>query len=418
MVCGICRTLNRAEGGHCRACRRELVRDANRFGRANPEEADFLFVQGGFRQPPVAWGEFLWLISTSGTLFRLAPRRNAKAWAISTIDVKDHVGGFNRFRAVDIQDSGSALKGPCIITADPRAVHAVSLLTGRWRALYDSRPEAEIAANAIEAESTAFKGVAVAEDCYIFATRSGAQGFSLNIRYFSPERAMEQPGTVKGRNLIGPAKCGENIGLATEEEIYIYNRREQKSSSFAMPRAFSPLFSRSSEDLNVAPGGMSLVVSSSGAGREAWVGGTQNGRPGLLYVHFDRQFSEFEALPVGSCITTNDAGVMAINTVDTIRFIAGDRPSGRFSKLQPGMPVSYSRLYLGYFERETVPGEHVIHLHYGSQPIQMHFDDRQCNEDSCCGMDCFGSDAVVSYLDLSKRGVTPGVRIAHWRLAV
>src|SRR5206468_12580459 len=142
-----------------------------------------------------------------------------------------------------------------------------------------------------------------------------------------------------------------------------------------------PAFARSSSALNIPIGGMPLWSGIGDRGLEARIIGTRDRNAGWLRVFLDRQYDEFVALPSGACISRADPYGLCVNELETIEFHGVERPAGRFSHVEPGMPVGYSIPNLARFDRAQEAGRHELIVIAGI-PFGVRFEDSNCNNDS------------------------------------
>jgi hypothetical protein len=379
---------------------------------------DFIEVPGNYYYPPATSQGLLWCLDAEGQVVRVSPRGGAKPFSWAKLPAR--MTGFNRALAVSAMEAPPPFRGPLLLASDPAGVYGVSLLTGEPRILHQPPGRSEIVANATDKESVCFRGLAASPEMVCFLQRApGAQEAKLAIRYFHPHKAAEDPITIPGNDFLTPVIAGDQIGVCGDEEVWIYDLRDQSRHSFALPRSFRPFFARTWQT-NVAPGSVPLALGVSGGGREVWIAGMDDNRKGgILSVAMDRQHSDFTPLEKGSSIANACPTGWSVNRAESADFFGVDRPTGRIGALQPGMPMGYDSLgydcpRLAYFNRSDKPGLHIVTVLAG-EPFGLTFEDSLCNEDSCCGFTFSGADIVVSYL----RRETPasrGLKLAHWHL--
>jgi hypothetical protein len=415
LVCAFCGVACPGSARYCRGCRQPLPLpkgpDCRFLSGSLP--TNFLFVPGTFHVPPAAFRSFLWSVSETGQVFRLSLTPGAAPRLWSTIG--SGAVGFNRFSIVEANFGKPFPPRPLLLTADSEQVWAVSLAEREASILYRAPEGGEIVANTSAAESIRFRGLAVTSDAYAFLLRAaGAQEAVLSIRYFAAERAGDQPIRIGGTSFLGPFMENGLAAICGSEAVAVYRTVEQTREWYEF-RNFTPLFSRSSQSLNVPPGGMPLWVGIGNLGLEGRIAGTRGGKTGWLRVFFERNYDEFEPLPDKSCISTASPHGLCVNTLDTIEFLGVDRAPGRYGRLQPAMPVGYSKPNLGYFERSVSHGKHEITVSAGV-PLGLTFEDPECDANSCCGLFFSESNFVVTYIVPSKSKTGRGLKVAHWGL--
>ena len=341
----------------------------------------------------------------------LGPDAKPRAWAT----IGSQAAGFNRFAIVDAAFRNASERRPLLLALDPEGVWSLPLVQHEAGILYSAPAGQEIVANRSAAESICFRGIAATSDAYAFLQRSpGAREAVLAIRYFDEDRAGEQPIRIGGTSFLGPVM--EN-GLATvcgEEEVWVYRMAEQSRESYEF-KNFTPLFTRSSAELNVPLGVTPLWAGTSDRGLEARIAGTRDGQTGWLRVFFDKHYDEFAPLPSQACISRAQPAGLCVNLLDTIEFLGVEQGPRHYGNLEPGMPIGCASPSLAYFSRGDTPMRHELTV-YAGIPLGLEFEDRDCHANSCCGLLFAGASLVVSYIVPLKPKSERGLRIAHWRL--
>jgi hypothetical protein len=376
--------------------------------------AELIENPGEFHYPPAISQGVAWCVDAAGRVTRLSPRQGAKPYFWS--ELPSRLAGFNRVLALTAVSAAAPFRGPVLLSSDPGAVYGVSLLTGECRVLDRPPATSEIAANTTPEESIGFRGLAANPEmvCYLLRAREAPQA-KLAIRYFHPQRGAEDPLAIAGTSFLTPVIAGPQIGVCSDEEVWIYDLRDQSKCSFQLPRNFRPFFARSWQ-MNIPQGSVPLAVGASSRGREAWIAGLQNERDaGILRVAMDRQYADFLPMAKGTAITDAFPSGWSVNAVDNAAFFGVDRPNGRIGAMQPGMPIGYAAPWLAYFNRSDSPGRHSVTLLAG-EPVDLRFDDILCDEDSCCGISFYDMGIVVSYFNRGNPN-SQGLKLAHWHLA-
>jgi hypothetical protein len=412
--CQSCSTSNVAHARYCRSCQRDLRAAEAKAVRWNASSVELIENPGEFHYPPAISQGVAWCVDTAGRVTRLSPRQGAKPYLWS--ELPSRLPGFNRALAVTAVSGAPPFRGPVLLSTDPGGVYGISLLTGECRVLDRPPGRSEIVANTTAEESIGFRGLAANPEmvCYLLRAQ-GAPEAKLAIRYFHPQRGAEDPLAIAGTSFLTPVIAGSLIGVCSDEEVWIYDLRDQSKFSFQLPRNFRPFFARSWQ-MNIPQGSVPLAVSPSNRGREVWIAGLQNEREaGILRVAMDRQYADFLRMAKGAAIADAFPSGWSVNAVDNAVFFGVDRPNGRIGAMQPGMPIGYAAPRLAFFNRSGSPGRHSLTLLAG-EPVELGFDDILCNEDSCCGISFYDAGIVVSYLNRSNPN-SRGLKLANWHLA-
>ena len=412
--CAACSIWNAAHARYCRACQRPLALPDLSGGRVAVSAVDFIQAPGDYYYPLAVQQGLLWCLGADGNVVRLSPRGGAKPFLWSRLPSR--AVGFNRVLAVSAMEAPPPLRGPLLIACDPAGIYGVSLLTGDVKPLHQATGSVEIVANSSVEESINFRGVAASGEMVCFLQRvRGAPEAKLAIRYFHPQRAAEDPITIPGTAFLTPVIAGDQIAVCSDEEVGIYDLRDQSRHSFVLPRDFRPFFARAWQT-TIPHGSVPLAAGVSDEGRQVWIGGTQDGRQGgILRVAIDKQYADFTPLEKGSSISNAYPTGWSVNRVDRAEFFGVERPAGRIGDIQPGMPIAYGGGRLAYFSRSAKPGLHNLTLLAG-EPLGLAFEDFECNENSCCGIMLCGAEIVVSYLNRGTPGIS-GLKFAHWHLS-
>ena len=411
--CAKCGMWNRGAARYCRACRSELAEERMEI-RSSPPPADFIEVAGDFYYPAVWKQGLLWCLGADGKISRVSPRNGARPFAFA--ELPSRMTGMNRILAVDATESAPPFRGPLLIACDTSSIYGISLLTGESRVLHSQSGKGNIVANTVPEESIYFRGMAATSDMVCFLRRAtDAHEATLAIRYFNPRRAAEDPVTISGSEFLTPVISGDQVCVASDEETWIYDLRDQSRQRFLLPRNFRPFFKRGWE-FNVPPGSVPLATGKTEEGRQVWIGGGQDDRrAGILKIAMDRESAEFVELEKGAAISDAWPAGWAVNRVDRAEFYGLDRPVGRIGALQPAMPLGYASPRLAYFSRSGQPGSHRLTLLL-PEAVELRFEDNLCNENTCCDILICGPEIVVSYLSRGGPAIR-GIKFAHWNLA-
>ena len=226
-------------------------------------------------------------------------------------------------------------------------------MTGDVKPLHQATGSVEIVANSSVEESINFRGVAASGEMVCFLQRvRGAPEAKLAIRYFHPQRAAEDPITIPGTAFLTPVIAGDQIAVCSDEEVGIYDLRDQSRHSFVLPRDFRPFFARAWQT-TIPHGSVPLAAGVSDEGRQVWIGGTQDGRQGgILRVAIDKQYADFTPLEKGSSISNAYPTGWSVNRVDRAEFFGVERPAGRIGDIQPRDAHCIRRRALGLLQPE------------------------------------------------------------------
>jgi hypothetical protein len=415
--CPACPVTNRIDARYCRACGTGLP-TPQPAAKVTPTPVDFIDVPGDFCLPPQAHQGFLWYLTASGAVIRVAPRKGAKPLTLASIAGGASFAGYNRFALVDAMEAARPYRGPVLMGADPAGIYAVSLLTGSTAALYRPGPREEIIANSSVEEAIHFRGVTVSPEMYCFLTRiPGATQARLIVNYFHPQRAGEETRTIQGKNFLAPVIRGDRIGVCSDEEVSIYSLSDQTNLTFRLPRNFQVFFKRPHQ-INIPLGCVPFAFADTDQGLTAFIAGLKDNRPGMLQIRMERQFHDFKVYDNRYCVANVQPGGLTVNGVAPADcdFLGTDRPSVRLGDMQPGMPVAYEKPYLAYFARCEEPGKRRLTVFTG-MPVDFTFQDAQLTIDNCC-LPIFCADGlVVNYLIRPATGSGGQMRSAFCRLS-
>ena len=417
-ACFKCDMVCPGNASFCRACGSAFPAKPLRLSRhSSAVGPNFLFIPGTFCAPPVAHDGFLWVLTIEGTLYRLSPQASAKpvAWC----QIPSDYAGLNRYIATNIHAPGNAIQGPVMLSIEPAGVYAISLIKRDTFSLIQPPKSGEIVANTTIQESPYFRGVAASTDflCFLFRSSDGG-GTRLVIRYFHPDRAAEEPMRLEGRQFLGPIVSEDAVAMCNEDEVHIFCTRDQTKHSFSLPSGFAPYFQRPSRRVNVPPGQIPLAIHKGNGGWSAWIGGEYQQQPTVLEVQFEQGHYEPHSLNEGACICSMVGTGIAINQVSHVDFLGIAKPAGRFSALQPGMPLAFDGVSSCYFQKTDSPENNELAFWAGSgNPLTLSFKDKYCNEDCCCGLHRLENDLLVSYMQVPAPGsLSRGVKFAHWSI--
>jgi hypothetical protein len=319
--------------------------------------------------------------------------------------------------SVVVPDSPAA--GPVLVAADTASVYALSLLDGRSQTLFTVDAADAIVANSTLEESPYFRGICAGSEFYAFVLRPNrGPELSLVLRYFTREHEVESPVRFSDAPFIGPITRGSGVAVCTPSDVFIYDCRDQRTSTFALPRSFEPYMQRPSSGLNVPPGHVPFAIDST-AGWKAWIAGEERGRPGLLEIHPDGNHCRFIDAGARATVCQVEGGALCMNTGSGMTLFGDAQPQFRITGLDGAMPVAAGRSWVVHFRRHEQPASHALTVFGdGADPFLVSFDDPLCDEDSCCGTYVVdGHHLLVGYLALPRQPDQPrGLKFAHWDL--
>jgi len=372
-------------------------------------------MKGRFQRPPLAADGFLYALSRDGVLSQLSSRPGANARQMAQIEASP--AAFNRAALVNVSgaDRQGLVRGRVFLTVNAARVEAVSLLDGLSTVLYEAHPAEPIVANRSEGDTTGFKGLAANGEFFAFVLRNERGDNLLTLQYLDQDRPGEQPITLEGGQVAGPAMCDRQIVFCTKRQAALYDQETQTPFVLDLPSDFEPLFSPCSEDLHIAPGSMPFAIEPRDLDRHTiHIAGLSGGGAGLLQIDFEQDKKSFRPVPRGSSLSANGDGVACLAVLDSVEVFGAEGAKVHRTRLQPGMPAYYAAPYVASFSEVDFVGRHRVNLASSSRSIDLQFEDDRCNEDSCCGIYLLGPDVAVAYLDVGAGDQGEGLRLARW----